>query len=402
MCILDSSVDDHDPIYEIWNSAEDEVSADIQGESCPDTEMETGYSFDTSFTLARWLVHFVVVMQAVFRLSDVVINYFFAFFKVFFSVLSQNSPGNDLARHLPSSLYAARKTYNKVEFQRYVVCRKCHKLYYFNSCIEGSSSKRSKVCSFRHFPFHPRQNMRQSCGSLLLKTVEISSGKKLFYPFKTYCYMGLKDSIQALINRPNFLNNCEKWRQRRSEGLRDVYDGQIWKEFMEYNGDPFLVEEHNLALTLNMDFFQPFKHVQYSLGAIYLTIMNLPRDIRYKQENIILVGLIPGPREPKHDINTYLEPLVEELSNFWRGVELNVPGEGRKKFRIALLCAACDIPAGRKVCGFLGHSARLGCCRCLKEFPGSVGSMDYSGFDRANWPLRNSTKHTELSLNYCL
>ena len=35
---------------------------------------------------------------------------------------------------------------------------------------------------------------------------------------------------------------------------------------------------------------------------------------------------------------------------------------------------------------------------CLKEFPGCVGSMDYSGFDRENWNLRNRNKHNELSL----
>ena len=42
---------------------------------------------------------------------------------------------------------------------------------------------------------------------------------------------------------------------------------------------------------------------------------------------------------------------------------------------------------------FLGHNARLGCSRCLKEFPGQVGCMDYSGFDRHNWRLRCSEKH---------
>jgi len=41
----------------------------------------------------------------------------------------------------------------------------------------------------------------------------------------------------------------------------------------------------------------------------------------------------------------------------------------------------CDLPAGRKVCGFLSHSATLGCSKCLKEFPGAVGNKDYSGFD---------------------
>ncbi len=64
-----------------------------------------------------------------------------------------------------------------------------------------------------------------------------------------------------------------------------------------------------------------------------------------------------------------------------------------KKIRCALMCVSCDIPAGRKICGFLGHSARLGCSRCLKEFPGTVGSMDYSGFDRYGWKERTMRDH---------
>ena len=60
------------------------------------------------------------------------------------------------------------------------------------------------------------------------------------------------------------------------------------------------------------------------MGAIYLTILNLPRGIRSKQGNTILVGLIPGPHEPRHDLNSFLELLVDDLLKLWSGVELNV------------------------------------------------------------------------------
>lgn len=402
MCIIDYSVGNED--VEVWDG--DEV-VDFQEETVeppPDVPIIMSGETSSSTVLSRWIVHFIVVMQAIFRLSDVVVNYFLAFFQVFFRILGQTpSTGTDMAQNLPSSLYTAKKKYKHMKFQRYVVCRKCHKLYYFAKCIEGSSSKRSKVCCFCKFPLHPFQSMREPCGALLLKTVEMSSGKKLFYPFMTYCYMGLEVSFQGLLNRPTFFSSCSEWKQRGEDAvLRDVYDGQVWKEFMKYNGEPFLSEDGNFALMLNMDFFQPYKHVQYSVGAIYLTVMNLPRDIRYKQENVILVGLIPGPCEPKHDINSFLEPLVDELLKFWGGVELDVVGVGKKKVRCALLCVACDIPAGRKVGGFLGHSARLGCSRCYKQFPGSVGSMDYSGFQRQNWCLRDGAKHTYDSLELTL
>lgn len=95
-----------------------------------------------------------------------------------------------------------------------------------------------------------------------------------------------------------------------------------------------------------------------------------------------------------------MEPFVEDLLNFWSGIELNVASLGcRRLIRCALLCVACDIPAGRKVCGFLGHNARLGCSRCFKIFTGTVGSMNFSGFDRDNWPCRSGTRHAQDAIS---
>ena len=70
----------------------------------------------------------------------------------------------------------------------------------------------------------------------------------------------------------------------------------------------------------------------------------------------------------------------------------------RKIVRCALLCVSCDLPAGRKVCGFLGHGAHIGCSRCLKRFSGGIGAMDFSGFDRENWALRSASEHKTFAL----
>ncbi len=61
--------------------------------------------------------------------------------------------------------------------------------------------------------------------------------------------------------------------------------------------------------------------------------------------------------------------------------------------RCALLCCTCDLPAGKKACGFLCHSALRGCSRCLKVFPGGVGCKDYSGFKRDEWQPRTDKQH---------
>ena len=106
--------------------------------------------------------------------------------------------------------------------------------------------------------------------------------------------------------------------------LRDVYDGRVWKNFLKWNGKPFLEESHSFAALINVDWFQPYKHLSYSVGVIYLSWFNLPRSQRYKLNNISLIGVIPGSKEPELTLNSYIDQLVSDLLEFWNGVELTV------------------------------------------------------------------------------
>lgn len=64
--------------------------------------------------------------------------------------------------------------------------------------------------------------------------------------------------------------------------MADVYDGQVWKDYANVNGRPFLSEPHHLGLMLNCDWFQP-------IGVLHLVTLNLPSAIRFKPENIIII-----------------------------------------------------------------------------------------------------------------
>ena len=70
---------------------------------------------------------------------------------------------------------------------------------------------------------------------------------------------------------------------------------EIFEEFCSEKFDRFLLHKRNYGVMLNVDFFQPYKHTTDSYGAInfYLTLINLPRSERFKQENTMLVGIIP-------------------------------------------------------------------------------------------------------------
>ena len=152
--------------------------------------------------------------------------------------------------------------------------------------------------------------------------------------------------------------------------LSDIYDGCVWKKFLNLQGRAFLSQPHNLALMLNCDWFQPYKHTQYSVGVLYLTILNLPRSIRFKPENVIIAGIIPGPSEPKqYGMNCYLRPLVKELNSLWTdGISIDT-NLGTVLVHVALIASVCDIPATSKLGGFLGHASKRGCWKCNRDFP---------------------------------
>ena len=153
-------------------------------------------------------------------------------------------------------------------------------------------------------------------------------------------------------------------KEYKSRHIWRYYDSNVWNGFSK-----FLKEPHHYLLMLNVDWFQLFSHIQYSVGAIYVVIQSLPRHKRFLEENIILVGVIPGPSEPKLTMNSYLIPLTKELREGWdsgfdvktsRGININI--------KVALSSAVCDVPASRKVLGFLSHNARFGCNKCYKDF----------------------------------
>lgn len=140
--------------------------------------------------------------------------------------------------------------------------------------------------------------------STAVKKYRTRKGTKLV-PIKVYPYYSLKKQIRQLFNKKDFVASCEKWRSRStmigSDFLGDIYDGAVWKRFNSPDRLNFLTSPHSYLLTLNIDWFQPFDRGIYSVGAIYMTIQNLPRSERYKLENILLIGVIPGPKEPKHN-----------------------------------------------------------------------------------------------------
>lgn len=205
---------------------------------------------------------------------------------------------------------------SREKYQLLVVCRKCHSTYDYNTCLKTSVDQRNiATCSFVRYPRHPQARLQTPCGTSLLKKVKTLSHKTLYKPIKVFCYRSVINAIQDYVSLSGYLEMFSHWKARVEipHGvMADVYDGDVWQSFKTVNGQEFLSSKYSLGLLLNVDWFNPYKHVEYSVGAIYISILNFPRRLRY-QENMILVGIIPGPNEPSLHINSFLEPLVEDL-----------------------------------------------------------------------------------------
>mgnify|MGYP001799876076 CR=1 FL=1 len=99
-----------------------------------------------------------------------------------------------------------------------------------------------------------------------------------------------------------------------------------------------------------------------------MVLMNLPRNIRFRRENVILVSIISALNHESKSLNYFLEPFVDELNALWNGLNVATNESPCQTIPAAVLCCAANIPAARKLCGFLGHSVNRACSHCYKFF----------------------------------
>ena len=115
---------------------------------------------------------------------------------------------------------------------------------------------------------------------------------------------------------------------------------------------------------MNVDWFQPYKNISYSVGVIFEVIINLPRNIRYSEENVMIIGIIPRPKEAH---NSFLGPFVSELLVLFRNLAYDFSWEA-----ICSLCASMSIlryPCYEKSCWISWAQCKQGVFTVPQTFP---------------------------------
>ena len=183
-----------------------------------------------------------------------------------------------LAQTLPKSVQSICKCFRRDHnLEEFVVCPKCSHLYNISECIiRKGGHEESTKCTHVDFLSHPVHSRRAKCDTVLMKRVKVGRSFKLV-PRKTFLYRNLVTALVNMARRPGFLQKCEHWRNN-SDGLcGDIYDGRVWHDIKSINGRPFTELPNNLCLGMNIDWFNPYDETVYSVGAIYVVVLNLPR-----------------------------------------------------------------------------------------------------------------------------
>lgn len=268
-------------------------------------------------------VKFLLIFRVVYNIPDHGIVLLLKFFRFLIAKIMEiyKSPAVNYIVNIPLSIHGCYSLLGLKEtpFRQYTVCPSCHLLYNADTLLSSHRRTEEIKCSFVEFPDHPQARYRLPCNSRLFDKVQKKHAVQ-FKSRKLYYYYGLKLALENLTARPKFLELCNRWLYNSKDNLIfDVTDGKIWKSLVSLLS-PNRIPTSVLGILINVDWFQPFKHVSYSVGVIYAVIINLPRSIRYANENIIIIGIIPGPKEPKKHINSYLGPFVSELLELFNGL----------------------------------------------------------------------------------
>ena len=343
-------------------------------------------------SLSQWFSVVLLKLRLQYRLSNSVMVLILNIIALLLAVVS-----HPLQCHFPTTIFklfsTAKVNQDPSSTETYVVCPACSHLYCFSDLTKTMDDSEHHCQQLIH---------SRRCNEPLLYRKNLSFGKFKWIPFKTFHFCPPSHLLHLFFRRQHFfdlisapMDDPKNLPPFLNKGIWDVWHGKIWKDLKDSDGQEYFSKKCNLGLTLNVDWFRPFSHSPYKVGVMFMSILNLPRHQRMKQRWTMLVGIIPGPSEPKLDINTFLTPLVKDLERLWSGVEVMLSDGTKTSIRAALVCVACDLPASRKVAQFLGHKAGYRCNKCLfkaerqQGTQGASGKMSYYTQRLSSIPKRN-------------
>lgn len=279
----------------------------------------------------------------------------------------------------------------------------------YAACPNPKCSKIYSPSSMNTYPETCNPHISDVDGVCHEKLTRPASDGQGLRPIRPYTYFDVKARITEMAAWEPSASKLYKgdFGDFTGDQMHDILQGRLAREFpgpiQGPGGTTYFFdtpeEESRYLLTLSVDWMNPYGKkaagISASVGVISLACINLPMSIRYKPENLILVGIIPGPHEPSlESVNHFLMPLVNDLLQLWNP-GLTLPSRHgsstNRVIRAAVLAFVADLPASRKIAGNAGHSADAFCSLCrLKR--SSMNDLNVQ-----SWPKHDCATHRDLA-----
>ncbi|KAM3343683.1 hypothetical protein P3S68_025773 [Capsicum galapagoense] len=185
----------------------------------------------------------------------------------------------------------------------------------------------------------------------------VESRKRKLVSYKRMYYFPLILRLQRLYASHAIAADMRWNHEHKKENgvMRHPSDSEAWKHFNESHSF-FAAEPRNVRLELCTDGFQPFSQSgrKYSSWPVIVTSYNLPPGMCMKDAYMFLTIIVPGPTNPKHKIDAYLQPLIKELTLLWEtGVEaFDISKRQNFQLRAALMWTISDFSAYSMLSGW--------------------------------------------------
>lgn len=204
----------------------------------------------------------------------------------------------------------------------------------------------------------------QYCESQIYEQVDLASGT-ITRARKTFFYFSPLQRLLFEYATPSSAKEMEEYMDfvlNSSTNFSLVSDFWTSQHFQNIRNTYFR-DKRTLALTLTTDGVQNVRQKSSSVWPIVITILNYPPELRAR--HMMIVGMIPGPREPK-DFASYFETLLADLQ------VLSTTGirayDGYRKETFQLKAHVCivtgDTPAIAKLMAMKGSNAISPCRFC--------------------------------------
>ncbi|KAJ7434622.1 hypothetical protein FB451DRAFT_1063278 [Mycena latifolia] len=258
-----------------------------------------------------------------------------------------------------------------------------------------------------------------NCSGSLYTTKRLASGVEKRTPNLTLPFVAPEKAIQRMCLQPGKVAQWQEWRRPEDtvgkrepstltgyaafedldKPMTDISDGWGWRAVQaglqrRRNGrweirdvdvlelkQQFVALPNGLIGQINIDWFQAVKGACHSAGAMYLTLCNNPRRIRFLREDTSLLQMFPGPHEPTSEqYNNAMRICVEHFKKLYNGVMFNVAGKkDPEPFHLQIGTDVSDLPASRKTSGLLACTSKYFMCdHCDTPFFALVDPDSYN------------------------